>query len=286
MVQTNQNESKLIIKLKTSFSETFRLSRSGLNQILNALVSANNKNNIKPTDKVLQENTTLGPNQITSNVNYARGCGLIKRDGTITDFGKLVIENDLNLSLVETQWLLHYFISVEHGFGPKFWGSIVTTRFLLGNSLNKNEISESIKAESIGSEEKELASGTYEAAATAILGSYSAEDGLNKLGLLVGPEKNQYFVRMPQSIPTNVFACILADYWQAHFPTSASLDEEVLTRSELPKILLLGVDGFNAKLAELAAPHIGLIQRQRRFDPPQILRRWSDTASLWESLYA
>ena len=90
----------------------------------------------------------------------------------------------------------------------------------------------------------------------------------------------------PQPIPPAAFACILADYWQANFPTTASIDEEQLTQSDLPRVLLLGIDGFNAKLAELADPQRGLVQRQRRFNPPQLLRRWTDPAALWEALYA
>lgn len=273
-------------KLKTSFSESFRMSRSGLSQILNAFISAKKSYLSIPTDAYLRENTTLGHNQITSNVNYARGSGLIKRDGEITDFGYLVYDNDPNLSRIETQWILHYFFSIGHELGPEFWGKTIVNCFLIGNTLNKKDIADFIHNTSIEAGDKQLALGTYEAAATALLGSYSAIDGLGKLGLLEGPEKNQYTVRTPQSIPTNAFACILADFWQANYPNSTSIDEERLTKSELPKLLLLGVDGFNAKLAELASPQLGLVQRQRRFDPPQIIRRWTDLAPLWSELYA
>ncbi|KAA5548347.1 hypothetical protein [Adhaeribacter rhizoryzae] len=273
-------------KLKTSFSESFRMSRSGLSQILSAFISSEKNKLSIPTETFLKEYTTLGQNQVIANLNYARGSGLIKRNGEITNFGYIVYDNDPSLSRIETQWLLHYFISVEHELGPEFWGKTIANRFLIGNALNKKEIAEFIFSASIEAGEKQLAFGTYEVAATSLLGSYSANDGLVKLGILEGPEKNSYMVRTPQTIPTNAFACILADYWQANFPSSASIDEEQLTKSNLPKLLLLGVDGFNAKLAELAAPQLGLVQRQRRFDPPQILRRWTDKEPLWTALYA
>lgn len=284
--QSSQNIEAGSQKLKTSFSESFRMSRSGLSQILGAFISSEKKHFSAPTEAYLREHTTLGHNQITSNLNYARGSGLIKRDGGITNFGYLVHDNDPTLSRIETQWLLHYFFSIDHELGPEFWGKTVANCFFIGNIINKKDIADFILAISRKAGEKQLAFGTYEAAATAILGSYSAGDGLVKLGLLEGPEKNQYIVRTPPPIPTNAFACILADYWQANFPNSASIDEEQLIQSELPKVLLLGVDGFNAKLAELSAPQLGLVQRQRRFDPPQILRRWTDIAPLWANLYA
>ncbi|GAA4382181.1 DUF4007 family protein [Hymenobacter koreensis] len=270
--------------LGLSFGRTFPLIRSEVSAVLHACSEGQDV-----------ADTMVVNIKIPAAKGYCRRAGLISSDWAPTQFGEQVLSHDPNLVRPETLWLLHYFLSAPHYSTPNFWGDLVVHKLVLGTILNMELTRNKIAEFSSKTVEKEQSFSTLDSAATSFLGTYSKKVSLYELGIFPerkdksGEYKEQsgsYQMSTPLPIPAAAFACILADYWQANFSNTASIDEEQLTQSDLPKILLLGVDGFNAKLAELADPQRGLVQRQRRFNPPQLLRRWTDAAALWDSLYA
>ena len=282
MSEQKQYEWKLR-DLGLSFGRTFPLIRTDIAIVLQAYA-----------DGVDVTDTMVANAKIPAAKGYCRRAGLINDEQAPTLFGEQVLLHDPNLVRFETLWLLHYFLAASHYSVPNFWSDLVVNTLSIGKTLNvetvKNRISE-FAIEKIG---VQPSVDTLDSAATSFLGTYAKKTALSELNIFplkidksgdTKEQSGQYQMGSPQPIPQSAFACVLADYWQAHFPTN-SIDEELLTQGELARVLLLGTDGFNAKLAELADPQCGLVQRQRRFNPPQVLRRWTDPAALWADLYA
>lgn len=284
MPDTESQYQWVLRDLGLSFARTFPLTRTEVSTLLCSISEGDNTAAAMVADI-----------KVTASKGYCRRAGMIDSDQQLTHFGEEVVIHDPNMVRAETLWLIHYFLSAPHYSTPNFWGDLVAKKLAVGTVLNTEVIKARIAEFAIETTGTEPSDSTLDSAATSFLGTYSRKIGLHELGIFpqkleksgeVKEQSGQYFMSTPQPIPTAAFACILADYWQAKFPNTASIDEELLTQSELPRLLLLGTDGFNAKLAELADPQLGHVQRQRRFTPPQVLRRWTDPAPLWAALYA
>ncbi|MBW3127298.1 DUF4007 family protein [Hymenobacter profundi] len=270
--------------LGLSFGRTFPLIRTEVSAVLHAFSAGED-----------MKSTMVANEKIPAAKGYCRRAGLIDNERQPTPFGEQVISHDPNLVRPETLWLIHYFLSAPHYATPNFWGDLVINKLSLGENINSDSIKKRIAEYAIAATGVNQSDSTVDSAAASFLGTYAKKTSLYELGIfpertdkngVVREQSGQYQMSTPQPIPPTAFVCILADHWQANFPNTASIDEEQLTQSDLPRLLLLGVDGFNAKLAELADPQRGLIQRQRRFNPPQLLRRWTDPSVLWNALYA
>nr|GFA52608.1 hypothetical protein [Tanacetum cinerariifolium] len=74
--------------------------------------------------------------------------------------------------------------------------------------------------------------------------------------------RSQYTVRQPRALSTGAFACLLADYWQRHWPDRSDVLLEQVTQGELARVLLLSENKVNDLLGSLAAPDLALVKRQ------------------------
>ncbi|MBT9394806.1 DUF4007 family protein [Hymenobacter sp. NST-14] len=262
-------------RLGLSFHRGFTFSRTGVVSVLKAFAAGND----------IQLHTDLGSVQLEAMPRYCERAGLVNSNKKPTEFGDFVLENDLNITRVETLWLIHYFLSAPHRSAPNFWSFIVSNCFVLGKTLNRTIITDAVAAFALKTANATFSERTLESVSTAMLGSYSKPENLEKLGLLKSQNSNQYTVTQPQPIPLPAFACMLADFWQAHYPNDDTIFLTDLLRSELGRILLLSEAQFKAFLAALAAPSVALVQRQERTPPYTITRRWHSIGEVWEKLY-
>ena len=139
--------------------------------------------------------------------------------------------------------------------------------------------------ESLG---QELEERTGKTAATGFVSTYSQDDGLGSLHFLEaqGSGTGLYKAQSPQPLPAAAFACILADYWPILAPQGETTVElGTITRGELAQVLHQSEAQLNALLAELAAPSVGLVQRQRLYTPYTVTRHRLDAATVWDLLY-
>ena len=262
-------------RLGLSFHRGFPFSRAGVMSVLKAFAAG----------KDIQEHTDLGSVQLEAMPRYCERAGLINSSRKPTDFGEFVLEQDFNLTRLESLWLIHYFLSVPSNNTPNFWSYITANCFVLGKVLNRNSITSAVAEFSLKTANATFSERTLESVSTAILGTYSKPENLEKLGLLKSQSNNQYTVSQPQPIPLLAFACMLADYWQAHYPADETVFLADLLRSELGRVLLLSEAQFKAFLSALAAPSVALVQRQERTPPYTITRRWQSVGEVWERLY-
>ena len=126
---------------------------------------------------------------------------------------------------------------------------------------------------------------TVKAGATAYLSTYGKEEGFASLGILEeATGRSQYTIRQPRALSVGAFACLLADYWQRHWPDRSDVLLEQVTQGELARVLLLSENKVNDLLGALAAPDLALIKRQRKHTPYQVIRQPGlDVATLWET---
>lgn len=262
-------------RLGLSFHRGFPFSRTGVVSILKAFAAGNN----------IQEHTDLGSVQLEAMPRYCERAGMITTDKKATEFGEFILEQDTNLTRLESLWLTHYFLSAPYRNAPNFWSYIISNYFILGKPLNKNVITSAVAEFALKTANATFSERTLESVSTAVLGTYSKPENLEKLGLLKNQSANQYTVTQPQPIPLLAFACMLADYWQAHHPNDETVFLTDLLRSELGRVLLLSEAQFKAFLSALSAPSVALVQRQERTPPYTITRRWQSVGEVWERLY-
>jgi hypothetical protein len=270
-------------KLGTAFHETFPLDRARLTSILET-VAAHAGDGTKLTYDDFKERSGLGANQVKSFRRYAQGTGLIDKNERLTEFGSLVAEQDPQISKPATQWMMHYYMVAPHHSGPMFWHHLSTKVLVEGAELTRDSVGQSIKEFLAAQGERALAEETYPKTATVFLGSYEKGGGFEALEILRA-EAGKYRVGQPRPIPAGAFACLLADYWAARWGEKREALLSDLAGGELAALLLLSSGEVNALLGELSER--GLLHRQRRTPPFQVIRHWDDPASLWrEQLYA
>ena len=274
-------------KIGTAFHEQFKLNRAGISQILQFLIQVDG--NLKSIDNdSIKAATGLGRNQVISCSNYLRGAGMVDSEDNLTEFGRICYENDPTFARLETQWLIHYNFSIQHGRGPVYWNYLVTSQLGKSGEISKNEIATLIQEFLVGQGQSALAKETYDKAASVFLNSYADKEGLGSLHFLEaqGSGTGLYKAQSPQPLPAAAFACILADYWPILAPQGETTVElGTITRGELAQVLHQSEAQLNALLAELAAPSVGLVQRQRLYTPYTVTRHRLEAATVWDLLY-
>ncbi|TGE25204.1 DUF4007 family protein [Hymenobacter aquaticus] len=270
-------------KLGTAFHEQFKLERNGMSQMLRVVNSNAGKKNLTFDD--YKEHTDVGNNKIKSFRNYLKAGGLVNEESALTAFGQAVVEHDLMLAKPETQWVIHYGMSVSHMPGPIYWNKLVTSFLTPGRPISSQVLADEIRDITLSNGSAELAAGTYREAAAVFIRTYSDNDSLGALNILEEENgRTQYTVRQPRALPVGTFACLLADYWERHWPERDDVVLEDITRGELAHVLLLSENKVNDLLGALAAPDMALIKRQRKHLPYQIIRQPGlDAAALWQT---
>lgn len=155
---------------------------------------------------------------------------------------------------------------------------------LLGQ-LGQSRISEDILSYTQDISKWEPSDRTLKSGTTAYLSTYAKDEGLGSLGILEEAEgRGQYTVHQPRALSVGAFACLLADYWQRHWPDRADVLLEQVTQGELARVLLLSENKVNDLLGSLAAPDVALVKRQRKHVPYQVIRQPGlDAATLWQT---
>jgi hypothetical protein len=264
-------------KVALSYYRGFGLVRPAVSAVLRSLAEGN-------TRAQTEEDLTLGTDQFTAAINYSERSGLIA-SGKLTAFGLAAFEHDATLSEQATQWAMHYFLSNPALNAPNYWAMLTLNNLSLLGQVNQVRIAEAITDYTQEVSGWEPSDRTIKSGTTAYLNTYSREDGLGSLGILEEVSgRGQYIVRQPRALSTGAFACLLADYWQRHWPDRSDVLLEQVTQGELARILLLSENKVNDLLGSLAAPDLALIKRQRKHTPYQVIRQPGlDAASLWET---
>lgn len=270
-------------RIGTAFHETFALNLPAIAAVLRVC----NEHEGEANAEIIRSETSLGANYVRSMPMYARGAGLLELNSyRLTPFGQTVMMRDPDLMRVETQWLMHYFLSAPNGPGPAFWNALISTSIRIGQTIRRTDIATAIAQHLQNSSEKLLGNRTLESTATVFLGSYEKSDALGKLGVLAGSEEGSgaYEVSQPESPPIWVIGCALADYWEASSAGASELLLKDLGRSGgFAGLFFMGTGMLGAILSDLQSA--GVLAIKRDAPPFVVTRLWRDGGEMIKHLY-
>ncbi len=273
-------------RLGASFHRTFPLRRNQLHDVLRVAYDSDSQEASANWNREdLRETSSIGTRQAESAPRYAYGGGLIDENNRLTEFGKLVYENDPMLERVATIWLIHYYLSAPNGFGPSYWNDIVVTRFRTSDAISKENLVEQIIEHVQHTEERELASRYGQSFANVFLKTYSEPDGLSNLGILRETESEKlYLVEEPDPPPVWAFAVALLDFWQFQFPNRVTINlDELYADGGLTSIFMIGAGRINRYLRTLQQE--GIVDVFRVAPPYQVALLNPDPTIALNKLY-
>jgi hypothetical protein len=267
-------------RIGTIFHESFSFSRPAISTVMSVATTTVLSRDLHAT---LREQTHLGQNYIKAMPQYARGAGLLTMDNRLTPFGAKALAYDPLLEHQATQWLMHYFLSAPHGPGPRFWYEFVRTRFRSGDEFTKSSLAEQLVDHVSTTDSKELKMDSAISTATVFTGTYTKEDGLNRLGI-IEIDNDRCYVLDPEPVPVWAFAVALLDFWQHQFPTRIALDlEELYADGGLTSIFMIGAGRINRYLNTLQ--QAGMVDVYRVAPPYQVALLSPDSAFALDRLY-
>ncbi len=279
MVQAN--------RLPTAFHEKFALQRNAVAEVLAVLSKVTDESVLvskKMREKLIQENSLLGPNKVRSMTNYARGTGLLDERYQPTQLGRIVLTYDESLLREESMWLMHYHMSSPLGPGPEFWHQLVSMLFRTGNQFTKTDIRRMLEDSHFRSKGVPLGESSASSTPTVFVNSYVSSDGLAGLAIL-NQEGNSNTVLLPKPSSLWVFAYALIDYWQSEYSTRLGINlSEVTDEGKLSSIFLMDDRMVNDTLNELERE--GIVQVFRTAPPHQLMLLTQNKEMILRKVYA
>jgi hypothetical protein len=274
-------------KTSLAFHESFPLRRPSLAEILKLAVEWHSTldKTKSPNFDVIYQQTSLGTNEVKAMRRYAHAVGLFDNQEKPTLIGKVIHRSDPGMNELKTQWLLHYNLVTPCGSGPAFWAHLVTQLLKPGNHLTSAEVINELERYVSTTEGRNLAPRTIKSTSRIFLSAYNytdRSDTLNRLQILSAPSDSLFSVDEPEPPTVEVFAYILADYWEGIWSGSKSVALREVTAALMP-LLLLDDAAINYYLNSLQ--HIGLVEVQRKVPPQMVVRLWSDRDVLLSQIY-
>ena len=277
------NENSGARPVATSFSETFALSRSALSMLMQFYLDKHKAGQGTPSDNEIRAATGLGPNHIKAHKQYARGFCLCDEQFRPTKFALDLDNNDPEYNAIATMWLFHYNIVKRTGAGPLFWRDLILNVVRKSISTTKRSVAAGIESFHQTAGLKELSEATYDSAAGAFLGTYSAPDGLGQLKILQ-KRGEEYSIGVPAPLMKDIFAFMLSEYWAANWGDTHSVALNKITGdSGLAPLLLLNSGEASEIMDELHAAMLVRVERAVR--PYTVFRLWDDETDLLGKIY-
>ena len=226
----------------------------------------------------------MGRNYVKAMPRYCYGSGLLDAENRLTPFGRLVVEHDPALQKPETQWVMHYFLSLADGPGPAYWHDLVARYLRVGSTVSADQVAEWVSGSVTESGDRELAERTVKDSARIFLKTYSRDDGLNQLGLVeeVRQKKTLYEVKMPSVASSSVIGAALVDLWARRWPGHATANLSDVT-GVLGEVFFLGQAQLSDALRELQRQEV--VELWRVAPPFQVAKTSSDDSQVWGQLY-
>ena len=273
-------------KLGFTFHRSFPLNRRAINEILNIIVDRpileSEKEQISL--KEIRSKSQLGTIYVDSMPRWAFGTGLIGQNKLLLSFGNYAFKNDPLLELLDTQWLMHYFISTSNGPGPLFWHELIKTHFRSGNEFSIHDLTEQIRDIYFKTEGKDLSYRSARTTATVFIGTYTKSESFGKLGIIECFDENHYRVLHPDPPSAWGIGFALLDYWKRNYSELATIKlESLFVDGGFANLFLLGTGHLNIFLRELQS--IGYLEVYRVVPPYQIILLQKDSEQLFERIY-
>ena len=268
--------------LGLTFARSLPLRRINLSQTLSRIVDSDG-NSVSYKD--IWATSDLGSIEAQASKRWLKGFDAVDSDDNITGFGRLLLDYDIALSFLTTQWLLHYHFVCPHRGGPTFWRWIWAELMFSQGTFTKDSVFEVVRTNSLNSGEKKLSDDTYEIAARSFINAYTSVDGLGQLEILHEEPPHGYRSGPPAEISWRVMAYILADFWEANWGQTLSVPLAQINGDNGPALLMLLNSG---QMNQLMKPmqEAGLVEISRVTRPWTVVRKWPGKEALLEAVYA
>jgi len=272
-------------RLGLTFHRTFSLVRPAVSQVVQLAVSIRQSSIEGPgfTRELIRERTNLGSIYVEAMPRYARGSGLLDDRNRLTPFGYSASQADKGLESLDTQWLMHYFMSASTGPGPLFWHELCATRFRVGNRFTRQEIADDIATLYKATEGKSVSASALKSTTTIFLGTYTKSDGLGNLGILY-QDDDHYVVTQPDAPSPWVVGYALIDDWERRYPGRLSINLDDLSDARgLASPFMLDEDTLLTALISLQ--RAGVVDLYRSARPYQLLLLAHDRQIMLRRVY-
>lgn len=274
-------------RLGTTFHRTFSFIRPAIAQILNLAFNVSNPSgeSMPLSMETIRQKTQLGTIYVEAMPRYARGAGLLDKKNRLTEFGRYITLFDRNLNKIDTLWLIHYYLSSPHGYGPAFWNDIFTSVFLTRNEFSRDDLIDIISSTHLRVAGKPLRADYTRSTAAVFLGTYLKDEGLAKLRILASAGPDRYRVLAPEPPSPWAFGYALLDYWHAQFGERLTVNVDALSgKGRLADLFLIGASRLDAILRVLQSE--GYVDVYRYAPPYQVVLLRQDPEPLLEKIYA
>ncbi|KAM3100081.1 hypothetical protein ACKFKF_12840 [Phormidesmis sp. 146-12] len=274
-----------MLKIQLSFHTSFALKKEDLLKVFEA---ASEESGLEGSLEERMEKTGLGNKKVGPMKSWAVRSGLMSSK-TLSPEGKLVWKYDSRLKSLNTDWLMHFHLSLgDKGLqttpiNPADWGGWT---YLIYNFLPQNRAftTENLtyEASTHFDDDDKLIAKNYRYA----LRAYIESDAIAACKILTSPSKDKFLSGNPQLPNSNMVGYLLAKLWQRDFGNHTSiLTEDILNHPMgLPKVLSIDSETCQAQLNALEAK--GIIEQRCTVSPFQVIRRWQHPLELLEAAYA
>lgn len=252
-----------------NFHATFRLQRSRLAEVLGLAAECG------PLVAQDLEGTSLGVRMWPAFLEWGRLSGVLTKspDGySLSVLGSAVQANDPSLTRIDTQWLLHYELTVASGNGPAFWQQVVSDLFFSAMPFTRNTLVPSI----LGAIPPGKSPNSAATTAGVLLNTYVEVDGLGQLGLLTRLSVGAYQAEDPSDrISAHGFFYALIDLWEDTQPALDTMNISAMhAAGSVAETLFLSPDEIDRYLNVLK--RAGQIDVFRTAPPYQVVRFWDN----------
>ena len=183
-----------------------------------------------------------------------------------------------------TLWLMHYHLCAPTGPGPLYWHYCIKEQLRVGAEIEGSRLGSNVGAFLSHTEGTNLEPKTVKQAASVLLGSYTKDDALGKLGILEEIKRGEYRVLEPEPAPVFAIGYALAHYWESVYGDAGQVAlEELFSAGGFADLMYLS--DFDLKTAMRTLQREQMLELWRVAPPHQAVKRWNSPLDFLERLY-
>lgn len=233
------------------FAQKFPLKRERLRLVLDAI-----DQNPNATFQEIAEHGGFNKPVAEGFIGWARHTGLIcqnEHGHELTGVGQFIYAHDPLLVDINTLWLLHYHLCIEHKERSEAWYLFANKYAYPGLETTTEDFRVFFQQSTL---DKSISKSAVENDPVLLMNCYFSQDALGQLGILRSLDsKSHYEIWKPLSPDISIRAFALFDFWQRQRNTTNTipLDQLVTTAGGLGKVFFMSLEEVMATVFALAS---------------------------------
>lgn len=268
--------------MKLQFTNGYRPHFDQISRIMQYIYSQGNRTRIPRQDMV--KASGLSDRQVENLISMMTGFGLVNpRVSTLTDMGKLIIQNDPYFEKIDTLWIIHYIVSSN----PEWvvWHRIVNTVI---PALDRFEV-ESVSKKYFSDLEIHVSEKTIQEKLPKEVGAVFAaytRANLAKLNIIQEQNNGVFIKTEPVEIPIMAFLFCINYFKNNHYPGSSALNILDICQAENSPGLVFNLPEYKVRdiLENLHSTSLIRVEKFANLDQVRFTNSLSKT-SILERIY-